>query len=131
MTEKSMWGDLSNIAITRTPKTILQEQGNILGSSTKFVLRADVEQTVSSWEPSSIIASLSVYTPRLKGYVQNIVTVEHPIQFYPLAMTDRVNAKSYTCTNEEEFVYTLEKILTSGKVREVLSALLSYAGKSS
>ena len=128
MSTKSLWGDLTDIEIVRTPKEVLNEQANALTEATKGVLVGSV--TVRE-VPPKFIYDLDVSVPALNNYTYTILTITHEITLYPVRVTVAVTtrARFETCENEEEFVHFLENLLSSKDVRFILSRLLSQASK--
>jgi hypothetical protein len=126
--QKSLWGDLSQPEIVRTPFTILKEQAGILSEATSGLLIGDVYRAQIE-EPKSVVnvLVLRVIAPSLDNYHYSILEVNHDITLYPLEVRGLVGNGTYSkqCGSEEAFEQALGEILSSPAVRKVISALLS------
>jgi len=125
--QKSLWGDLSQPEIVRTPFTILKEQAAILSKATNGLLVGDVERAQSTGQQNVFsILVLRVIAPSLDGYSYSILEVNHDIRLYPLNLRNLTgDENSKQCDSEETFEQALGEILSSPAVRKVISALLS------
>lgn len=126
MEPKNLWGDLTGITGFKTPAILLKEQADILGQLTGNYVTATVNQSA---EYSTVTVNLYLKAYRLEKYANNVLTVEHNITGYPLKIEDNLTGKKYTANNEEEFTGFLNTILSSKEMRELIGALMSYAGK--
>jgi hypothetical protein len=103
---KSLWGEISQTEIVRTPFTILKEQSAILAKQTKGLLVGEVSR-------NQIVGNDSTLTLRILaaslGYRYEVVQVDSAEQ----------------CNSEQEFEQALGKILSSPQVKRVISVLLS------
>ena len=98
---KSFWGDLAELSPTRTPTTILKEQGKILEKATKGILRVRVDtlgdastaQIKSRRERFADITIWFVLVAPLLNYEVLIITVTHDPFLYPLKLTNQINDK--------------------------------------
>jgi hypothetical protein len=125
--QKSLWGDLSQTEIVRTPFTILKEQAGILSKATRGLLVGDVDRTQSPEHQNVYsVLVLRVVAPSLDNYHYSILQVHHDIKLYPLEIIDLAgDGNRKQCESEEEFEQGLGGILSSPAVRKVISALLS------
>jgi len=126
--QKSLWGDLSQPEIVRTPFTILKEQAAILSKATNGLLVGDVARSQSPGQQNVLsILVLRVIAPSLDDYRYSILEVCHDITLYPLELRDFSGNETYSkqCDSEEAFEQALGEILSSPPVRKVISALLS------
>lgn len=122
--QKSLWGDLSNTAIFRTPFTILKEQAAILSQQTKGLLVGEVKRYQDENEDISL--SLYIVAPSLGDYRYEVVQVYHDITIYPLIVRSMATEDpSNPRHSEQEFEQALGEILSSLQVKRVISALLS------
>jgi hypothetical protein len=120
---KNLWGDLSSLAVVRTPKIILEEQASLLAEATEGVLVGMVVGGPSSID--SFEYGLLAVVPALNNFRYQILRVYHSLEMYPLNVySDRppVNERFET---EAEFESAVAKILSSPEVRLVLSKLKS------
>jgi hypothetical protein len=123
MPGKSLWGDLSDLEIVRTPKEILKEQADALTEATEGVLVGRVG--AASGTGNSFSLELSVFVPRLNNYTYTILTADHKIDLYPVRVFPSTTQRYVTCENEQTFIKALEEILSSKEVKRILSRLLS------
>jgi hypothetical protein len=122
MPGKSLWGDLSDLEIVRTPKEILKEQAEALTEATEGVLVGRVD---ASGPANNFSYELNVVVPRLNNYTYTIVTATHQIDLYPVRVYVNTTQRWQSCENEQNFVSVLEAILSSKEVKRILSRLLS------
>ena len=124
MASKNMWGDLSKLEVARSPKAILQEQGDYLTKATGGVLVGTIGARVVA---SGFAYDLDVEIPALNNYRYTILTIEHDATLYPVTVRAERPTESYQCEDEEEFETVIESILGSEDVQLILSRLLSQA----
>jgi hypothetical protein len=120
---KSLWGEISQTEIVRTPFTILKEQSAILAKQTKGLLVGEVSR-------NQIVGNDSTLTLRILaaslGYRYEVVQVHHNVNLYPLTIVNlAVDDSAEQCNSEQEFEQALGKILSSPQVKRVISVLLS------
>ncbi len=128
MTKKDLWGDIEKTKLPRNPKEILKEQADIIGEKTKYVLKGRVVgSSMKEKGIPSFNSVLFVDAPRLANYTYTLLAIEYPLGMYPLKLYSFLNAVSYTCDTEEEFVEKLGVILSSEEVMKTISALLSQS----
>ena len=125
MTKKSLWGDLGDLEKVPTPKSHLREQADILSEATKYVLMGHVSEVVSPGGTFQL--ELNIIVQNLNNYKRTILEVTHKIEPYPLRVRDYENSVVYECKDEGEFLAILENILTSPKVRRVISSLIAQS----
>ncbi len=124
-TTENFWGELPKVEKARTPLSILKEQAAMLGQLSNRLLEGDV--TLESSSHSKIDAFLSIVAPSLGGYSIYIIRIMYDIQIYPLTVTtlfEPVN-RPHEIHNEEEFIEYLKAILSSDKVKRIISSLLT------
>lgn len=152
VTAKSLWGEIPvSKPLPDLPSRILREQGAILTEATSGVLIGEVKSGVSisaartsdfgskvlgaimketyGTDPDNqfFTASLRMKVPSLNGYVFDILSIEYPIDLYPLKIRDNVNQATKDCQNVAEYEQELEQVLSSTKVKSVITALFSQA----
>ncbi|MCA9115787.1 MAG: hypothetical protein KDA79_11940 [Planctomycetaceae bacterium] len=126
MATKNLWGDLKDLPLMRTPRGILQEQAEILSTATEGILRGRVDERQCQDNNGALSYDLDIVVPSLNSYTYTLLTIEHPIELFPVHVYS-LSFKPTTCETEEEFEAAIENILSSSKVRQVLSSLLSQA----
>jgi len=119
---KNLWGDLSSLETVRTPKTILEEQANLLTDATGGVL---VGEVTGESQFGGFCYNLDVLVPALNRYSYTILTVKYSVDAYPVTLTASRPLVYEQCGNEEELMAAIEKILSSRDVRSALSTLKS------
>ena len=150
VTTKNLWGEIPvSKPLPDLPSRILREQGAILTEATSGVLIGEVKSGVSTSaslygigssseknlrerygsnsDSQFFIASLRMRVPSLNGYVFDILSIEYPIDFYPLKVRDNVNQETKNCQNVTEYEQELSQVLSSEKVKSVITALFSQA----
>jgi len=122
--QKSLWGDLSQPEIVRTPFTILKEQAAILSNATSGLLIGDVERFQNQSQENVVV--LRVIAPSLDNYHYSILAVTHDIKLYPLSLRNlAIDSYEKQCNSEEAFEQALGEALSSPEVRKVISSLLA------
>ena len=119
---ESFWA-VPDVTDIRTPLSILREQAAAITEQTKGTLVGVVDAQAGSNGDLEIQLELSV--PSLNGYRYRILAYEQPIELYPGRM--RARNESGTINDEKDFISTIKTILSSGRVRNVLIALLAQA----
>jgi hypothetical protein len=122
---KNLWGDLSALETVRSPKKILLEQAAALTAATKGILvgEVDARDAVGGF----FAYDLDITVPTLNNYVYTVLSVRHPLELYPVTVLTSKPPRTVSCSDEQEFETTLETILGSAEVRNVLSRLRSQA----
>ncbi len=124
-TANGMWGDLSNLEIVRTPKSILEEQAKLLTSATKNSLVGQVRKVEGPFSKKRFVYDLDIVVPSLNNYSYTVLRIEHDVDLYPILVRPSEMAPGRTCSNEEAFCNAVEAILSSDGVKRVISRLLS------
>lgn len=120
MATENLWGDLSELTRVRTPKSILQEQADILTHETDGLLQGRIDSTA---DRGNFSHEFDVVAPSFNNYIHSLFRVEHRVDLYPL---DVVGPEGrIRCENEEEFKQCLGRALSSEPIRKILSSLLS------
>jgi len=120
MAIESLWGDLSELTKVKTPKSILEEQAEVLTRQTGGVLVGRVDSLALG---NTFSHELVAVAPTMNNYVYTIVRVEHQIDLYPVKVNPDEDGP--LCENEEIFKRQLQGVLASDRVRSALSNLLS------
>jgi hypothetical protein len=123
---KSLWGDLTELAIVPTPKTILEEQASLLGEATGGMLIGVVEE---AGQTRRFSYSLNVVVPALNNYTYEILRVSYPLEMYPVSLVAERPAVNRSIATEKGFEEAVENVLSSPEVRSVLSRLKSQIVK--
>ncbi len=110
--------------MVRTPKAILQEQGDYLTKATEGVLVGNVDAHKAT---RAFAYSLNVKVPTLNNYIYTILRIAHEATLYPVRVTADSPSELNECEDEEEFETAIESILGSEEVQLILSRLLSQA----
>ena len=114
---KNFWGNLEDLDVIRTPRSILKEQAARLGKATKHILIGEVDETSGA---SQFRYALEIRVPDLNDYVYTVLTVNHDVELYPVTVSaDKPNVYE-KCDDEKEFLGVIEAILSSKDVRRVV-----------
>ena len=71
------------------------------------------------------LIDLDVVVPEINHYRYTLLQVEHPMDIYPLTIAVYVSEKKFECSTEQQFLDTLQKILSSVVVTNVIAMLRS------
>jgi hypothetical protein len=110
----------------RTPKTIIEEQAQLLTEATQGMLVGAVEDLT---DPGQFIYTLNVIVPALNNYKYRILTVLHPLEMYPAHLTSNRPLLSKLLASEGDFEAAVETVLSSTEVKSALSHLKSQVTK--
>lgn len=119
---KSLWGDLSNLEIVSTPKSLLDEQASILTEATKGVLVGKVVDRSSS---GTFAYEFNVEVPALNHYMYTLFVAYHSIELYPVRVVSSKPPIDEKCADANELEAILASILSSEDIKRILSRLLS------
>ncbi|MEL6881113.1 MAG: hypothetical protein AAFP09_11340 [Cyanobacteria bacterium J06607_10] len=122
---KSLWGEIpTSTDLPDLPNKILKEQGAWLTEATDGSLIG--ETMLSNSQKQNFAATLRIKVPSLNSYVYNVVQISYPINIYPVTVSNLTETKSkVVCKDVEEYKQTLKQILSSDKVKAVITALLA------
>ncbi|GEM_PF-572065 len=77
-------------------------------------------------EPKPIsVLYLKIKVPTLNNYTISLLKVTYPVELYPAGIFSLIEQVEQLCPDEEKFEQGLGEILSSHKVRRIVSALLS------
>jgi hypothetical protein len=123
MSTQNLWGELPGPAEVTPPVTILREQASVLGKATNNVLVGQVSKvTARQW---AFQYDLDIRAAALDDYIYEVLSVRHNVEMYPLEVIDSGKAK--VCSDEKAYTAALQEILSSNRVRKVISSLLSLS----
>jgi hypothetical protein len=119
---ESFWA-IPDVTAVRTPLGILREQASALTGQTKGVLVGVVD---FKREGETLEIGLSVLVPALNDYQYRILIYEQPITIFPgwFRGPDDILKR---LDDEDEFTDEIKAALSSAKVKNVLTSLLSQA----
>jgi hypothetical protein len=123
MSSRNLWGEPFGEEL-KAPVQILAEQAALLGQMTNNILEGRVENQSKG---RTFTFDLNVVAPALGNYVHSILRIDYTLEFYPLRLQSQVAQAEYDCEGEEEFMKVLEEVLSSRKVRQVVTSLLSQS----
>jgi hypothetical protein len=124
MASKSLWVDLSQLEIGRTPRTVLLEQAQYLAEASKGELIGRVADK-TPYVAGFFRYTLDVRVPALNNYSVEILWIDHGIDLYPVRLGASKPHTDVQCADEAEFVKAVESVLSSAGVKTILSHLLS------
>ncbi|MFP5042577.1 hypothetical protein [Parasediminibacterium sp. JCM 36343] len=130
MSSTNLWPSFSNIAVTKTPKIILQEQGVFLEKACTPFLITEIITTPHNHNINNnkVSHALKITAPLVENYTAIVIVVEHdPIKIYPTTVASRIRLMpvAYNASNEEELVALLKKIFEEKETVETIQSLLS------
>ena len=72
---------------------------------------------------------LFIVAPALNNYTYTIMSAVHDVFMYPVTATDfnGLFSVSRDCKNEEDFINSVQEILSSEQVHKVIASLLSQS----
>ena len=128
MPTKSLWGPLPATEGIRTPTQVLKEQATALANMTGSVLQGEVNVTQNR---GVFELDLNIVVPALDNYRYLVARATHRLDLYPVTLmpgwelyNQRVTVE---CPDEGAFEAALGEILSSEKVRRVLTSLLAQS----
>ncbi len=125
MSTENLWGSLDSFKITKTPLSIVREQGTLLTEATKGILQGYVK--IDS-ESGTISFSFSIIAMRLNQYKYELLRVQHGIKIYPVLVRSTTKEKAWKkCDNETSFLAAIKSILSSTETRKIIESLLSQS----
>ena len=122
---ENLWGELPLSTPIRTPTVILQEQANTLTELTKGVLVGRVQQSTAG---PNFQSTLLIVAPSLNNYSYSVVSIQHPITLYPLTLIDHTVGLGVDQPDEEQFISSLGRILSSDAIKRVVAGLMAQIG---
>lgn len=128
---RNLWGELPGVEGFLVPAAILREQAAKLGELTDNILEGKVVQ--SQTPDGRLIYELQIVAPALHHYRYTLLRVVHGVSVYPLTVCAYAGGggwemdEEYTCRNEEEFIGTLESLLSSDEARRTVGWLLAQS----
>lgn len=128
MASKNLWGNLPlGDEAGKSPKAILDEQVKFLTEGSQHNLRGKV--TTRQNDFGQIEHQLTIIAPYLNNYEVGIVVATHRAETYPVRVEELVESgiRPVDCQTDQDFEAALEKVLTSKKVRSIISSLLSQS----
>ena len=127
METQNLWPDFPTREI-RSPKAILNEQGQYLRERTNNILSASVVSS-SVPNPERIQYNFFIVAPLLNGYRYNLLTISYDlVGSYPLYLSWRYEGESKkTIDNEDEFIKELGEIFNDQTTINIVSSLLSQS----
>ena len=131
MATESLWGNLEDLDTARTPAMILQEQAGLLGKLTNEVLEGRVGRELIS-DSNRMIVSLYVVAPALQRYNIKIIGLDYSYAtVYPVIVSNSIEGGRKQAHNESELVSILKDMLSSQRVKNVITTLIAESRMSS
>ncbi len=120
---KSLWADLSELELVRSPRTVLLEQAQYLTQATKGMLVGTVQGDAS--RTMNFHYTLDVKVPAINNYSVTVLGVNHDLNFYPVQLLSNWTKTELMCPDEASFEREIASVLSSREVKGLLSRLLS------
>lgn len=120
----NLWPELVTQGMPVSPRAILQRQAQILSERAENAVRGEIASRMLG---SDLVHSLFIVAPEMEGLHYLIVRVRHHMQHpYPLHIfTSESDNTGMECGDELEFIEALRGVLSSPRVMNVVSSLLS------
>lgn len=121
---KNLWGSIPVVAKTKTPLTILREQGRILEEETGGRLVGIVTTRTNS--QGEMAHNFYIQAPMLDDYSHLLLSVLHGARMFPLSV--HFEGKKVPVKTMQAFENLLGVILKKPSIREVINSLLVQSG---
>lgn len=125
MTSKNMWGDLQHLPTDPSPRSVLQEQAQLLTQGTNGLLTGKVEQTISL--ENEFTYDLKIELSQVDNYAYTVLSISYTVKFYPVRVKSDFLVAPRKCDDEDAFKHAIASILGSAGVKAVVARLLSQA----
>lgn len=123
MDVKSLWKIPENTTTERTPYVILSELAPFLAKITNELIRAHAIRHVTSGVYVS--TDLIVVAPALGSYRVTLLNVRHElVSPFPARVRSSVSSTSVEVFSECELVSTIQMILESHEIQQILGSLI-------
>lgn len=115
--------DLGVATDIKPPVAILREQADLLTKKTQGKLEGRI---TSSGKPDKTFThQFFITAPALDEYSFRLLSIHHPIDYYPLVLSfDAVN-RSTQCGDESEYINVLRDTLADEKTKKIITAILA------
>jgi hypothetical protein len=117
-----LWPDDFGPTNVTPPLALLREQADMLSRKTQGRLKGNVAATQNN---GNAIYNFYVTAPTLGPYTYRLLSIEHPMQLYPLTIYSEPAEQKWTCANEEQFVSTLRTVLADVPTKNVINSILA------
>jgi hypothetical protein len=107
------------------PLLILRVQQDALPKRTGGLIEAIIRSATT--KNGEFIYSFYLSVPSLDKYTYELLSVKHPVQFYPLEVTVPGSRGTYKCSDEGQFVGALKEIFSSENFMKTVAALIGQA----
>lgn len=145
---ENLWGDISTDKI-ETPKSILEDQAKYLSDATRKNVFADIERDIINERVkggSNLTYNFIIRGKYMDNFGYKLLSISHPIDLYPLKL--EVDSKTFeeikniitlyvgmpglniiTIKSQKEYIDVLRCILTSNRVKNLITGVLSLSSK--
>ena len=127
MQPKNLWGEMDLHRKLPDPVLWIQKQAELVEELTGGELVGRVRRRVSSHTGGMFWVDLAILAPYLENYTAEIVNVTYDPTIYPITLTNAMTMEQHACESEGEFIEKLGEILSSEKVRDYISALITHS----
>lgn len=118
-----LWPDLTGEPEVKSPLLILREQATKLGTKTSNIIEAEV--SANPGNDGFLHVRLILKAPALNGYEYVLLSVNQPVDLYPVNLTDDFFGD--TAKNEQEFKQFLEKLFKSDRTVKIITSLIAQS----
>jgi hypothetical protein len=122
---RDLWPDDIGVSDLISPIAILKDQASVLAQKTKGLVEGNV---TSQAQDTTFYLYFDIVAPAMGNYRYRLITVIHPVEFYPLRIQAEFRPEA-RANSQEEFVEKLREIFSSDKVKSVVRALVAQSQK--
>ena len=119
-----LWPSHFGAPAVTPPVAILRSQAALLANKTDGLVEAFV---VSGKRDADFHYQLYIRAPALDNYAFWLLTVLHPIQYYPATLIAETTDQKYEAKSQDQFIEHLRTILSSPETTRVVEALLAQS----
>lgn len=115
--------DLGVASDIKPPVAILREQADLLTKKTQGKLEGRITSTGKP--DKSFGHQFFVTAPALDEYSFRLLSIQHPIDYYPLNFSFDAVGSSTVCANESEYLSVLRDSLAHERTKKIIAAILA------
>ncbi len=122
----SLWGEIETAEEVVPPVTILKRQASELGKMTHQILQGDVEVDRRN---DTFNLDFYITAPVLDNYRYWVLRLAQPMDMYPVRLlpAQQDGQNWIKCTDEEQLLAELAKVLSSPRIKRTIGMLLAQS----
>lgn len=124
-TTLDLWPNDIAVSDEITPVSILREQASLLGQKTKNLVQGKVE--LLSGKGGTFLYGFYLVAPALDHYKYRLLSIQYPIEHYPVTINFEAGNRVLTANDYNEFVAKLGDVLVDEKTRSIVRSLVSQS----